>query len=65
MCKKKKQQTFQRVMLLLFFVFRHDVYDRLSLMTLTQNTTAWPNVRKFLDHIAVKHPNGLVGDIGL
>lgn len=45
-------------------IYVHDVYDRLSSMTLTQNTTAWPNVRKFLKRIAIEHPNGLVGDIG-
>jgi hypothetical protein len=47
------------------FLFRHDVYNRLGSITLTQDTAAWPNVRKFLNRISLQYKNALVADVGL
>ncbi|CAF0760964.1 unnamed protein product [Adineta steineri] len=46
------------------FLFRHDVYNRLGSTTLTQDTTVWPKVRKFLNRISLQHKNALVADVG-
>jgi ubiquinone/menaquinone biosynthesis C-methylase UbiE len=45
-------------------LFRHDVYNRLGSITLNQDTTAWPNVRKFLNQISSQYQNALVADVG-
>ena len=45
--------------------FRHDVYNRLGSFTLTQDTTTWPKVRKFLNQISLKYPHALVADVGM
>ncbi|CAF1165298.1 unnamed protein product [Rotaria magnacalcarata] len=45
-------------------IYVHDVYNRLDSTTLTQDTTAWPNVRKFLNRIASQNKNALVADVG-
>lgn len=45
--------------------FRHDVYNRLGSTTLTHDTTAWPNVRKFLHRISLQEKNALVADVGM
>jgi hypothetical protein len=47
-----------------YSLFRHDVYNRLGSTTLTQDTTTWPNVRKFLNRISSQHQNALVADVG-
>jgi len=47
------------------FIYRHDVYNRLGSTTLIQDTTAWPNVRKFLNQILLQHKNALVADVGM
>ncbi|UJR33137.1 hypothetical protein I4U23_020594 [Adineta vaga] len=45
-------------------IYVHDVYNRLGSTTLTQDTTVWPKVRKFLNRIELQHRNALVADVG-
>ncbi|CAF0847004.1 unnamed protein product [Rotaria sordida] len=45
-------------------IYVHDVYNRLKSTTLTQDTTAWPNVRRFLNRISSQTKNALVADVG-
>lgn len=59
-CKTKKRFSENDRIL-----FRHDVYNRLGSLTLTQDTTTWPKVRKFLNQISLKYPHALVADVGM
>jgi hypothetical protein len=67
------EQIYVYITLVIFFLsmqiniylFRHDVYNRLGLTTLTHDTTAWPKVRKFLNQISSQHKNALIADIGM
>lgn len=53
-----------KIVLVIHRSSRHEVYNRLGSTSLTQDTTAWPNVRKFLHRIASQHHSALVADVG-